>query len=66
MDELYNNLKVQSNSQQLDNEDMEQIDNDDLEEIDLKWQVAMLTMRVNKFLKKTGRNMSFNGKETVC
>ncbi|GJT61034.1 hypothetical protein Tco_1004567 [Tanacetum coccineum] len=56
----------QSNSQQLDNEDMEQIDNDDLEEIDLKWQVAMLTMRVNKFLKKTGRNMSFNGKETVC
>nr|GEX48214.1 ribonuclease H-like domain-containing protein [Tanacetum cinerariifolium] len=36
----------QSNSPQLDNEDLEQIDIDDLEEIDLKWQVAMLTMRI--------------------
>ncbi|GJZ96684.1 ribonuclease H-like domain-containing protein [Tanacetum coccineum] len=25
----------------------------------------MLTMRVNKFLKKTGKNLNFNGKETV-
>ncbi|GJY87516.1 ribonuclease H-like domain-containing protein [Tanacetum coccineum] len=55
----------QSNSQQLDNEDLEQIDTDDLEEIDLKWQVVMLTMRVKRFLKKTGRNLNFIGKETV-
>ncbi|GJY46707.1 ribonuclease H-like domain-containing protein [Tanacetum coccineum] len=41
------------------------IDTDDLEEMDLKWQVAMLTVRVKRFLKKTGRNMNFNGKETV-
>ncbi|GJZ03253.1 ribonuclease H-like domain-containing protein [Tanacetum coccineum] len=27
--------------------------------------VAMLTMRVKRFLKKTGRNLNFNGKETV-
>nr|GEU40386.1 ribonuclease H-like domain-containing protein [Tanacetum cinerariifolium] len=27
--------------------------------------VAMLTMRVKRFIKKTGRNMNFNGKETV-
>ncbi|GKF76912.1 ribonuclease H-like domain-containing protein, partial [Tanacetum coccineum] len=33
--------------------------------MDLKWQVAMLTMRVKRFLKKTGRNLNFNGKETV-
>ncbi|GKA37366.1 putative ribonuclease H-like domain-containing protein [Tanacetum coccineum] len=52
-------------SPQLDNEDLEQIDTDDLEEMDLKWQVAMLTMRVKRFLKKTGRNLNFNGKETV-
>ncbi|GJR33705.1 retrovirus-related pol polyprotein from transposon TNT 1-94 [Tanacetum coccineum] len=32
-----------SNSPQLDDEDIEQIDHDDLEEIDLKWQVAMLS-----------------------
>ncbi|GJR88537.1 putative ribonuclease H-like domain-containing protein [Tanacetum coccineum] len=41
------------------------IDTDDLEETDLKWQVAMLTMRVKRFLNKTGRNLNFNGKETV-
>nr|GEV01442.1 hypothetical protein [Tanacetum cinerariifolium] len=39
---------------QLDNEDLEQIDQDDLEEMDLKWQVAMLSMRVKRFYKKTG------------
>ncbi|GKF60179.1 hypothetical protein Tco_0176965, partial [Tanacetum coccineum] len=50
---------------QLDNKDLKQIDTDDLEEMDLKWQVAMLTMRVNIFLKKTRRNINFNGKETV-
>ncbi|GJV68682.1 ribonuclease H-like domain-containing protein, partial [Tanacetum coccineum] len=50
---------------QLGNEDLEQIDIDDLEEMDLKWQVAMLTVRVKIFLKKTGRNLNFNGKETV-
>nr|GFC17629.1 ribonuclease H-like domain-containing protein [Tanacetum cinerariifolium] len=55
----------QSNTPQLDNEDLEQIDTDDLEEMDLKWQVAMITMRVKKFMKRTGRNLNFNGKETV-
>ncbi|GKE53476.1 ribonuclease H-like domain-containing protein, partial [Tanacetum coccineum] len=49
----------------MDNEDLEQIHTDDLEEIDLKWQMAMLTMRVKRFLKKTGRNLNFNGKEIV-
>ncbi|GKA38479.1 putative reverse transcriptase domain-containing protein [Tanacetum coccineum] len=44
-----------SNSLQLDDEDLEQIDHDDLEEIDLQWQVAMLSMRVKRFIKKTGR-----------
>ncbi|GJZ19542.1 hypothetical protein Tco_0556132 [Tanacetum coccineum] len=59
------NEAVNTAHEQLDNEDLKQIDNDDIEEIDLKWQVAMLTMRVKRFLKKTGRNMNFNGKETV-
>ncbi|GJS93770.1 hypothetical protein Tco_0800738 [Tanacetum coccineum] len=55
----------QSNSPQLDNEDLEQIDTDDLKEMDLKWKVAILTMRVKRFLKKIGRNLNFNGKETI-
>ncbi|GKE91763.1 hypothetical protein Tco_1572858, partial [Tanacetum coccineum] len=42
----------------LDNEDLEQIDTDDLEEMDLKWQVAMLTMKRGHFARecRTPRN----------
>nr|GEU65896.1 hypothetical protein [Tanacetum cinerariifolium] len=36
------------------------IDVDDLEEMDLRWQVAMLTMRARRFLQKTGRNLGAN------
>nr|GEY50228.1 ribonuclease H-like domain-containing protein [Tanacetum cinerariifolium]GEY51444.1 ribonuclease H-like domain-containing protein [Tanacetum cinerariifolium]GEY51451.1 ribonuclease H-like domain-containing protein [Tanacetum cinerariifolium] len=42
-----------------------QIDQDDLEEMDLKWQVAMLSIRVKQFYKKTRRKLEFNGKEPV-
>ncbi|GJY98346.1 hypothetical protein Tco_0515256 [Tanacetum coccineum] len=55
----------QSNAPQLDNKNLEQIDADDLEEMDLKWQVAMLTMRVMRFIKKTGRKLDLNDKEIV-
>ncbi|GJX82638.1 putative ribonuclease H-like domain-containing protein [Tanacetum coccineum] len=64
-DVMFSFFANQSNSPQLDNEDLEQIDTDDLEEMDLKWQVTMLTMRVKRFIKKIGRNLNFNGKETV-
>ncbi|GJT71327.1 ribonuclease H-like domain-containing protein [Tanacetum coccineum] len=64
-DVMFSFFVNQSNSPQLDNKDLEHIDTDDLEEMDLKWQVAMLTMRVKRFLKKTGRNLNFNGKETI-
>nr|GEZ66296.1 hypothetical protein [Tanacetum cinerariifolium] len=40
--------KSQSNSPQLDNEDLKQIYADDLEEMDLKWQMAMVTMRAKR------------------
>ncbi|GJZ07367.1 putative ribonuclease H-like domain-containing protein, partial [Tanacetum coccineum] len=35
----------QTTSPPLDNEDLQQIDQDDLEELDIRWQVAMLTVR---------------------
>ncbi|GJZ72135.1 putative ribonuclease H-like domain-containing protein [Tanacetum coccineum] len=54
---IYSFFSSHSNSPQLDNEDLKQIDPDDLEEIDLKWQLAMLTMKARRFLKKTGRNL---------
>nr|GEZ85074.1 hypothetical protein [Tanacetum cinerariifolium] len=34
---------------------------DDLEEMNLRWQMAMLTMRSRRFLPKTGRNLGLNG-----
>ncbi|GJU88324.1 ribonuclease H-like domain-containing protein [Tanacetum coccineum] len=42
-----------------------EIDQDDLEELDLRWQVAMLTVRVRKFIQNTGRNMDFKEKRHV-
>nr|GEV43323.1 hypothetical protein [Tanacetum cinerariifolium] len=62
---IYSFFGSQSNSPQLDNEDLKQIDPDDLEEMDLKWQMAMLTMRARSFLKRTGRNLGANGTNTI-
>nr|GEV43447.1 hypothetical protein [Tanacetum cinerariifolium] len=47
---IYSFFASQSNSPQLDNDDLKQIDADDLREMDLKWQMAMLTMRARRFL----------------
>ncbi|GJV97017.1 putative ribonuclease H-like domain-containing protein [Tanacetum coccineum] len=55
----------QPNSPQLDNEDLQQIHLDDLEEMGLRWQMAMLTMRVRRFLKNTRRKFTVNGNETI-
>nr|GEX47651.1 putative ribonuclease H-like domain-containing protein [Tanacetum cinerariifolium] len=42
-----------------------QIHPDDMEEIDLRWQMAMLTMKARRFLKKTGMKFTVNRNETV-
>ncbi|GJU72693.1 ribonuclease H-like domain-containing protein [Tanacetum coccineum] len=61
----YSLLVNQSSCPQLDHEDLEQLDEFDLEEMDLKWQVAMISMRMKKFYKKTGRKLQFDAKEPV-
>ncbi|GJZ91458.1 putative reverse transcriptase domain-containing protein, partial [Tanacetum coccineum] len=61
----YSLLANQSSCPQLDHEDLEHIDEYDLEEMDLKWQVAMILMRMKKFYKKTGRKLQFDAKEAV-
>nr|GEW49284.1 hypothetical protein [Tanacetum cinerariifolium] len=55
----------QPSSPQLVDEDLEQIHPDDMEEMDLRWQMAMLTMRAKKFLKKIGRKLNVNSNETI-
>ncbi|GJR16332.1 ribonuclease H-like domain-containing protein [Tanacetum coccineum] len=65
-DELkYSFFANQSSGPQLDHEDLEQVDEFDLKEMDLKWQVAMISMRLKKFYKKTGRRLQFDAKEPV-
>ncbi|GJV45977.1 ribonuclease H-like domain-containing protein [Tanacetum coccineum] len=49
----------------LDNEDLQQINLVDLEEMDLRWNIAMLTMRARKFLKNTGRKLDLANKERI-
>nr|GEW36258.1 ribonuclease H-like domain-containing protein [Tanacetum cinerariifolium] len=49
--DLLNSLKIYE--AKLDNDDLKQIDVDDLEEMDLKWQMAMLTIRAKRFLQRT-------------
>ncbi|GJU55121.1 retrovirus-related pol polyprotein from transposon TNT 1-94 [Tanacetum coccineum] len=55
----------QPNSHQLVHEDLQQIHPDDMEEMDLRWQMAMLTMRARRFLMNTGRMLTVNGNETI-
>nr|GEW93014.1 hypothetical protein [Tanacetum cinerariifolium] len=62
---IYSFLASQPNSPQLAHEDLEQIHPDDIEEMNLRWQMAMLTMRVRRFLKKTRRKLTVNGNETL-
>ncbi|GJR04688.1 ribonuclease H-like domain-containing protein [Tanacetum coccineum] len=46
-------------------QDLEQIHEDDLEEMNLKWQLALLSMRTRRFLQKIGRNITINGSDTA-
>nr|GEX17036.1 hypothetical protein [Tanacetum cinerariifolium] len=62
---IYSFFASQSNSPQLDNDDLKQIDANDLEEMDLKWRMAMLTMRARRFLQRTGRNLGANGTTSI-
>nr|GEV16995.1 hypothetical protein [Tanacetum cinerariifolium] len=39
------------------------IDKDDMEEIDIKWNMALLSMREDKFWKKTGKKISIQGSD---
>ncbi|GJR45519.1 hypothetical protein Tco_1313622 [Tanacetum coccineum] len=49
----YSLLVSQSSCPQLDHDDLDQVDEYDLEEMNLKWQVAMISMRIKKFYSRT-------------
>ncbi|GJR47505.1 ribonuclease H-like domain-containing protein [Tanacetum coccineum] len=76
MEDLYNNLKVYESEIKVNiahsvfaasSKDQASTASyaDDIDADDLKWQVAMLTMRVKRFIKKTRRKIDLNDKEIV-
>nr|GEU93077.1 putative ribonuclease H-like domain-containing protein [Tanacetum cinerariifolium] len=62
---MYAFLANQPNGSQLVHEDLEQINEDDLEEIDLKWQLALLSMRARRYFQKTDKKITINGIDTA-
>nr|GFD18330.1 hypothetical protein [Tanacetum cinerariifolium] len=51
-------IASQSNGSQIKFEDINQIDEDDMEEMDIKWSMALLSIRADKFWKRTGKKIS--------
>ncbi|GJT01695.1 ribonuclease H-like domain-containing protein, partial [Tanacetum coccineum] len=58
-------LSTQPQGSQLVHEDLEQLHDDDLEEMDLKWNMALLSMRARKFYQRTGRKIIIDGSSTA-
>ncbi|GJY83159.1 ribonuclease H-like domain-containing protein [Tanacetum coccineum] len=62
---LYSFVAESDPQQQITYEDFDQIGKLDLEELDIKWQMAMLSVRINRFEKKAGRKMKFNNRDAA-
>ncbi|GKB39048.1 putative ribonuclease H-like domain-containing protein [Tanacetum coccineum] len=62
---VYAFLANQPKGSQLIHEDLEQIHDDDLEEMDLKWQLALLSMRARRFYQRTGKKITISGSDTT-
>nr|GEZ97565.1 ribonuclease H-like domain-containing protein [Tanacetum cinerariifolium] len=46
-------------------EDINQIDKDDIEEMDIKWNMTLLSMRADRFWKKTGKKITIQGTDVA-
>ncbi|GKB46619.1 ribonuclease H-like domain-containing protein [Tanacetum coccineum] len=62
---IYAFLANQPNGSQVVHEDLEQIHKNDLEEMDLKWQLALLSMKARKFHQRTGKKIIINGSDNA-
>ncbi|GJX53208.1 ribonuclease H-like domain-containing protein [Tanacetum coccineum] len=58
-------IATQPNGSQIKFEDITQIDDDDIEEIDIKWNLDLLSMRVDRFWKKTGKKITIQGSDVA-
>ncbi|GJY83071.1 putative ribonuclease H-like domain-containing protein [Tanacetum coccineum] len=62
---IYAFLSTQPQRSKLVHEDLEQLHDDDLEEMDLKWNMALLSMRARKFYQRTRRKIIIDGSNTA-
>nr|GEV16035.1 hypothetical protein [Tanacetum cinerariifolium] len=58
-------IASQSNGSQIKYEDINQIDEDDIEEMDIKWNIALLSMRADRFWKKTRKKITIQGTDVA-
>ncbi|GKF52260.1 ribonuclease H-like domain-containing protein, partial [Tanacetum coccineum] len=58
-------VMIQEAIQEITYEDFDQIGKLDLEELDIKWKMAMLSVRINRFEKKAGTKMKFNNNDAA-
>ncbi|GKC39495.1 ribonuclease H-like domain-containing protein [Tanacetum coccineum] len=58
-------IATQSSGSQIKYEDITQIDEDDIEEMDIKWNLALLSMRADRFWKKTGKKITIQGSDVA-
>ncbi|GJS69342.1 hypothetical protein Tco_0702183 [Tanacetum coccineum] len=58
-------LFYQQSGSQIKYEDITQIDDDDIEEIDIKWNMALLSMRADRFWKKTSKKITIQGSDVA-
>nr|GEU71142.1 hypothetical protein [Tanacetum cinerariifolium] len=58
-------IASQSGGSQIKFEDINQINEDDMEDMDIKWNMALLSMRADKFWKKIGKKISIQGSYVV-
>nr|GEU54006.1 hypothetical protein [Tanacetum cinerariifolium] len=58
-------IASQSSGSQIKFKNINQIDEDDMEEMDIKWNMALLSMRADRFWK-TGKKISIQGTDVVC
>nr|GEU68582.1 hypothetical protein [Tanacetum cinerariifolium] len=56
----------QSNGSQIKYEDISQIDEDDIKKIDTKYNMALLSMRADRFWKKTSKKITIQGSDVAA
>nr|GEZ58752.1 hypothetical protein [Tanacetum cinerariifolium] len=57
--------KTYDSGSQIKFKDINQIDEDDMEEMDIKWNMALLSMRADRFWKKIGKKISIQGTDVA-